>query len=221
MTQLSPARHDASIQWRGFRGEELDFIAEYASPRSFAKGSIIISEGDEALALYVILSGELKVYTTTHCGKEIILRVLGPGDYFGELTLFDDASRSASVKANEACELLAVPKGRLAECLAARPQLYPKLLRDVSSMVRRTTDDLKRVASMDVYQRVAKLLLELATRQGDDLVVSQRFTQQELANRVCASREMVSRVLQGLVAGGYITLERRQVTIRKKLPDKW
>jgi CRP/FNR family cyclic AMP-dependent transcriptional regulator len=221
MTQPSSTRPQPSAKWAGFCGEELGFIAEYASPRSYAKGCVIISEGDEALALYVILSGELRVYTTTHCGKEIILRVLGAGDYFGELTLFDDATRSASVKATEACELLALPKGKLAECLALRPQLYAKLLRDVSFMVRRTTDDLKRVASMDVYQRVVKLLLELATRQGDDLVVAQRLTQQELANRVCASREMVSRVLQGLVAGGYITLDRRQVTIRKKLPEKW
>jgi CRP/FNR family cyclic AMP-dependent transcriptional regulator len=147
--------------------------------------------------------------------------VLGPGDYFGELTLFDDATRSASVQATEPCELLALPKAKLAECLGARPKLYAKLLKDVSSMVRRTTDELKRVASMDVYQRVANLLLELATRQGDVLVVAGRCTQQEIANRVCASREMVSRVLQGLVAGGYITLDRRQITIKRKLPEKW
>jgi CRP/FNR family cyclic AMP-dependent transcriptional regulator len=221
MTQLSSPRHARSTAWPGFCGEELDFIAEYASPRTFAKGSVIISEGDEALALYVVVSGELKVYTTTHSGREITLRVLGPGDYFGELTLFDDATRSASVQATEPCELLALPKAKLSECLGARPKLYAKLLKDVSSMVRRTTDELKRVASMDVYQRVANLLLELATPQGDELVVAGRFTQQEIANRVCASREMVSRVLQGLVAGGYITLDRRQITIKRKLPQKW
>src|SRR6195256_5605826 len=164
MTQQTSPVHARSTAWPGFRGEELDFIAEYASPRTFAKGSIVISEGDEALALYVVVSGELNVYTTTHSGREITLRVLGPGDYFGELTLFDDATRSASVQATEPCELLALPKAKLAECLGARPKLYAKLLKDVSSMVRRTTDELKRVASMDVYQRVANLLLELATR---------------------------------------------------------
>jgi CRP/FNR family cyclic AMP-dependent transcriptional regulator len=221
MTQLSSTPEAPSSPWAGFCGEDLDSVIEYATPRAFARGSIIISEGDEALALYVVLSGKLKVYTTTHGGKEIILRVLVPGDYFGELTLFDDAPRSASVKANEACQLLILPKGKLRECLARRPQLYSKLLRDVSFMVRRTTDDLKRVASMDVYQRVAKLLLELATPRGDELVVEQRLTQQDLADRICASREMVSRVLQGLIAGGYITLDRRKITIRKKLPEKW
>jgi CRP/FNR family cyclic AMP-dependent transcriptional regulator len=221
MMHLAPTLPGPSAACAAFSGDDWDFMTEHATPRSFAKGSIIISEGDEALALYVVVTGELKVYTTTQGGKEIILRVLGPGDYFGELTLFDDAPRSASVKASAACQLLVLSKGRLADCLARRPQLYSKLLRDVSVMVRRTTDELRRVASMDVYQRIAKLLLELATRQGDDLVVAQRLTQQELANRVCASREMVSRVLQGLVAGGYITIERRQITIRRRFPEKW
>ena len=129
MTQQTSPVHARSTAWPGFRGEELDFIAEYASPRTFAKGSIVISEGDEALALYVVVSGELNVYTTTHSGREITLRVLGPGDYFGELTLFDDATRSASVQATEPCELLALPKAKLAECLGARPKLYAKLLK--------------------------------------------------------------------------------------------
>lgn len=205
----------------GFCGEELELIADHATPRAFAKGSVVISEGDEALALYVIVSGRVKVYTTTHDGKEIILRLHGPGEYFGELTLLDGSTRSASVKAIEACKLLVLPKGKFVECSASHPQLYLKLLRDLSSRVRQLTDELKQVASMDVYQRVTKLLLDLAIRQDGRLVVTQRLTQQELANRICASREMVSRVLQGLVAGGYITLDRRQIVINKKLPEKW
>jgi CRP/FNR family cyclic AMP-dependent transcriptional regulator len=221
MAQPSPIGHEPSTPPGAFRGEELDFIAGYATPRTYAKGSVVISEGDDALALYVILSGELKVFTTTHDGRDITLRVLGPGDYFGELTLFDEAPRSASVKANGACRLLVLPKSKLAECLANTPQLYAKLLRDVSAMVRRTTDELKRVASMDVYQRVVKLLLDLATPMGDVLLVTHPLTQQEIASRVCASREMVSRVLQGLVTGGYISRDGGRIAIKKKLPHKW
>jgi len=104
---------------------------------------------------------------------------------------------------------------------ASHPQIYLRLLKDLSARVRQLTDELKRVASMDVYQRVTKLLLELATWENDTLVVAQKLTQQDLANRICASREMVSRVLQDLVAGGYITLDRRQIVIKKKLPEKW
>lgn len=207
--------------WAGFSGDDLELIARHATPRTFAKGSVVISEGDEALALYVIVSGRVKVYTTTHDGKEIILRLHGPGEYFGELTLLDGATRSASVNAIEPCKLLVLPKSKFVECSANHPQLYLKLLKDLSSRVRQLTDELKQVASMDVYQRVTKLLLDLAVREQDRLVVTQRLTQQELANRICASREMVSRVLQGLVTGGYITLDRKQIVINKKLPEKW
>ena len=202
-------------------GEELDFIAAQATPRSFPKGSVVICEGDEALGLYVIVSGRVKVFTTTHDGKEIILRLLGPGQYFGELTLLDGGTRSASVKATESCKLLVLSKSKFAEYSASHPELYLKLLKDLSARIRQLTDELTRVASMDVYQRVRKLLLELATWHEDKLMVTQRLTQQELANRICASREMVSRVLQGLATGGYISLDRRQIVINKKLPEKW
>jgi CRP/FNR family cyclic AMP-dependent transcriptional regulator len=205
----------------GVWGEELDYIEEFATRRSFAKDSIIINEGDEALALYVVLSGRLKVFTTTQAGKEIILKLAGPGDYFGELALLDGAPRSASVKVIEPCELFVLPRAKLHAWLAKYPHFHAKLLKNLSGTVRQTTDELKRIASMDVYQRIAKLLRDLATADGDRLVVHQRLTQQDLANRICASREMVSRVLQGLVAGGYITLDRRQIIINKKLPERW
>jgi CRP/FNR family cyclic AMP-dependent transcriptional regulator len=202
-------------------GEELDYLEEFATRRSFAKDSIIINEGDEALALYVVQSGRLKIFITTEAGKEIILKLAGPGDYFGELAMLDGAPRSASVKAIEPCELLVLPRAKLHAWLAKYPHFHAKLLKDLSLTVRQTTDELKRIASMDVYQRIAKLLRDLATEDGDRLVVHQRLTQQELANRICASREMVSRVLQGLVVGGYITLDRRQIVINKKLPERW
>ena len=205
----------------GLHGEELDLLARYGTRRTFAKGSVVVSEGDEALAFYVILSGAAKVFTLTDEGKEIVLRILGPGDYFGELTLLDGGARSASVMAAETCELLIVPRAQFAECWTSFPQICRNLLHHLSSRVRQLTDELKRVASMDVYQRLATLLLELATRQGDRLVVQHRFTQQELANRVCASREMVNRILQALVAGGYISIDQRRIVILKKLPRRW
>ena len=205
----------------GFHGEELELIAAHGTRRTFAKGSVVVSEGDEALAFYVIVSGAAKVFTITDEGKEIVLRMLGPGDYFGELTLLDGGARSASVMATEACSLLIVPRAKFAECWADFPQICRNLLQQLSTRVRQLTDELKRVASMDVYQRLVTLLLELATRQGDDLVVQHRLTQQDLANRVCASREMVNRILHDLVAGGYIRIEQRQIVILRKLPRRW
>jgi CRP/FNR family transcriptional regulator, cyclic AMP receptor protein len=205
----------------GFREEEIDLISNYGTRRTFAKGAVIISEGDEALAFYVILSGRAKVYTTTGEGREIILRLLGPGEYFGELTLLDGETRSASVMATEPCNLLVLSRKKFAECWGNYPQIYLKLLKDLSARVRQLTDELKRIASMDVYQRITKLLMDLATRQGDTLIVNQRLTQQDLANRICASREMVNRILQDLVAGGYINFDHRQIVIKKKLPEKW
>lgn len=203
-----------------FSSEDLELLSQYGVRRSFAKGSVIISEGDEALAFYVILSGRAKVYMITAADKEIILRLLGPGEYFGELTLLDGETRSASIMATEACNLLVLSKSKFAECWASYP-IHLKLLKDLSARVRQLTDELKRIASMDVYQRVTRLLLDLATRENETLVVTQRLTQQDIANRICASREMVSRILQELVAGGYITLDRRQIVIKKRLPEKW
>lgn len=205
----------------GFHGEELALIAHYGTRRTFAKGTVVVSEGDEALAFYIILGGTAKVFTITDEGKEIILRLLGPGDYFGELTLLDGAARSASVMATATCNLLIVSRAKFAECWASCPQIYRKLLQQLSYRIRQLTDELKRVASMDVYQRLAKLLLELATRHGDSLIVRQRLTQQDLASRICASREMVNRILQDLVAGGYIAVEHRQIVIKRKLPQRW
>jgi CRP/FNR family cyclic AMP-dependent transcriptional regulator len=203
-----------------FSSEDLELISQHGVRRSFAKGLVIISEGDEALAFYVILSGRAKVYMTA-VDKEIILRLLGPGEYFGELTLLDGETRSASIMATEACNLLVLSKRKFAECWENYPHIHLKLLKDLSSRVRQLTDELKCVASMDVYQRITRLLLDLATRENETLVVTQRLTQQDIANRIGASREMVSRTLQVLVTGGYITLDRQQIVIKKKLPKKW
>ena len=217
----TPRSPERAPTCNGLSSEELELIASHAMARTFQKGAVIVSEGDEALALYVIVGGRVKVYTSTDEGKEIILRLLEAGEYFGELTLLDGATRSASVMATEPCTLLVLPKNKFADCWLSCPQLYLRLVKDLSTRVRQLTEDLKRVGSMDVYQRLRRLLLELATPHNETLVVAQRFTQQDLANRICASREMVSRIFRDLVAGGYITLDRRQIVINKKLPEKW
>lgn len=125
------------------------------------------------------------------------------------LTLLDGETRSASIMTTEACNLLVLSKRKFAECWADYPHIHLKLLKDLSSRVRQLTDELKCVASMDVYQRVTRLLLDLATRENETLVVTQRLTQQDIANRIGASN------------GGYITLDRQQIVIKKKLPKKW
>jgi len=202
-------------------GKDVEAIAGHGITRTFRKGCVVISEGDEALALYILMSGRAKVYTTTDEGKEIILRLLEPGQYFGELTLLDGATRSASVMATEACSMLVLQKSKFTDCWLTRPELCLKLLKHLSGRVRELTEDLKRVGSMDVYQRLRGLLLDLATQHGKRLVVTQRLTQQDLGNRICASREMVSRIFRELAAGGYITLDGRQIVINRALPERW
>ena len=198
----------------------LEEIGGLAVTRTYAKNAIIVSEGDETDSLYVLLSGRVKVFLCDAAGKEVTLNQLGPGEYFGEITL-DGGPRSASVVALEATRCAVVKRGELLALVERRPQFALHMVRKLAHRVRALSEDVRSLALMDVYGRVARLLLELAEENEGRLVIREALTHKDIASRVGASREMISRIFSDLSDGGYVRKEGGELVIVRKPPPRW
>ncbi|MEX0959062.1 MAG: Crp/Fnr family transcriptional regulator [Burkholderiales bacterium] len=198
----------------------VDMLAEQAVVKTFAKNTIVIQEGDHSDHLYIILSGRVKVFLSDDTGKEVLLSVQGPGEYFGEMVL-DDGPRSASVMTTEPTRLAMVSREQFRAYLLLHPDVAMDLILSLIRRVRILTRAVGNLAMLDVYGRVARLLLDLAVEEEGVLVVGEKLTQQDMANRVGASREMVNRILRDLKSGGYIRQEFDRIVISKKPPLPW
>lgn len=196
-------------------------LAELATEKRYPKGAIIISEGDDAQSVYIVASGKVKIYLVSETGRELVLEQCGPGEYFGEIALLDDAPRSASVTVLEPCELLAVSRQAFQSLVASRPELAEGVIEQLAQRVRVLTNRVRSFALGDAYGRLVATLMSLAKPQDGVWVIEEQITHYELANMVGASREMVSRVFRDLRTGGYVTVENRQITILRKLPRSW
>ena len=199
-------------------------IAARGGVRRYPAQTVLVHEDDRSDSLYIIVEGRVKIYGSSPNGREIVYNTHGPGEYFGEMTL-DGGPRSASVMTLEPCECIVVPGAEVREFLATHPDFAMHLIIKLIGLVRRSTHNVKRLALEDVYSRVARLLNELAVpMEGGspgDRIVAERLTQQDIADRVGSSREMVSRIFTQLTQGGYVTLDKRQIVLRKKLPAGW
>ncbi len=205
----------------GLDGSALALLEQHATIRTYPKNTIVINEGDDANALFVVLEGQVKVFLSNEEGKEIIINMQGPGEYFGELALLDSSQRSASVMTTEKSKLAFLSKADFQRVLAEHSDIALNLIKALTGRVRVLSENVKNLALLDVYGRVAKTLLGLATDHDGQLIVEKRLTQQDIANHVGASREMVARIMKDLVQGGYITVTRDQITINEKLPDRY
>lgn len=196
-------------------------IASRGQARSFPKNAVIINEGDRGDSVFVILSGRVKVYVSDHEGREMVLDLYGAGDYVGEMSL-DGQPRSASVMTLEPTVCSVVTRDALREAIAKNPDVAMALIARLIERARIATDNVKNLALMDVYGRVARLLLSLAKEQPDGkLVVPEKMTQQDIADRVGASRDMISRIFKDLTVGGYVSVVDRVITINRKPPQRW
>lgn len=196
-------------------------LAQVAIRKKFLRNTVLLSEGDITDSLYVIVSGKVKTIINDENGREIILSISGPGEYFGEMALIDGEPRSATIVTREPCQFLIFSKEDLREVLRTTPDMIFTLLKGLVSRLRETDKKIESLALMDVYGRVAQLLTRMAEPQGDLLVVQEPLTHQEIANMVGASREMVSRILNELIRGDYISVEKKVITLHKKLPYSW
>jgi CRP/FNR family cyclic AMP-dependent transcriptional regulator len=196
-------------------------LARGGQVRSMARNTVFIDEGDKGDSLFVILSGRVKVFVADADGREMVLDIHGPGDYVGELAL-DGRPRAASVMAMEPTVCSVLTRDALRTAIVANPDLAMNLIGTLIERLRIATEKVRNLALMDVYGRVARLLLSLAVEQPDGrMVVPERLTQQDIADRVGASRDMVSRIFKDLTTGGYVTVLDRQITIKRKPPARW
>lgn len=204
----------------GLSPEALAKIESRAVARNYPRNAVVISEGDEATSMFIIVTGSVKVYHTEADGKETILNTQGPGQHFGELALVDDAPRSASVMTQEPSRLLVLSKAAFKDCLEESPEIGYHLVQALARQVRRLTETVN-MMGRDVYGRIRTLLESLAIERDGILVIEQAMTQQDIGNRIASSREMVSRVFKELKSGGYIEEQDKRIIIRKKLPLNW
>ncbi len=200
---------------------DLDLLSGRSTTKIYPKNRVLINEGDESDALYVILKGKVKVFIGDEDGKEVTLSIQGQGEYFGELALMDGQPRSASVVTMEPSRFAIISKVDFQRCLVEHPEIAIQLIQALSKRIRILTENVRNMALLDVYGRVAHQLLGMATQQGETLVIEQKLTHQDIANLVGASREMVSRIMKDLIAGGYIGIKNKKITINHKLPLSW
>ena len=207
--------------FEGVAEAELHALAQCTVTRSYPKQAIIVSEGDDTDSLYLILAGRVKVYLSDEAGKELILAIKGPGQYFGEMVL-DSQPRSASVMTLEPSQFAILSRADFKAFLLRHAEVALQLIENLIRVARGLTHNVRSLAMLDVYGRVARILLELAVDQGDGkLVIPEKLTQKDIAARVGASREMINRILRDLTTGGYVTLEGGRITINKAPPARW
>lgn len=192
-------------------------VAEQGRITRFAKGTLIIREGERGDTLFVILAGRVKVYSNNREGKELILDVHGPGETVGEMAL-DEGLRSASVVTLEATTCSLVSRDKVRQYVAANPDFALQLIAKLIQRTRTAVENVKRLALLDVYGRLTVLLTSLTPQPSGVGALSERMSQQELADRVGASRDMVSRVLHQLARDGYLEIRSRRIIVLKTLP---
>lgn len=202
----------------GLNDEEIALLEQHAATRTYGANTIVINEGDEAVSLYVIVSGLVKVFLADEKGKEIVINIQGEGEYFGELALIDEAPRSASVMTMEKSRFMIIRRVDFRAVLEKHPRMATALMESLAGRVRLLSENVRSLALLDVYGRLAKTLLSLAEEQDGRLVIPQKLTQQEIASRIGSSREMVARILKDLTTGGYISIENRHIIINERLP---
>src|SRR6185369_9641749 len=198
---------------------ELDLVRAVATEKTYPKNAVVLTEGEAGDSLYMIQAGKVKVFIGDEEGREIILKILGPGSFFGEMSMIDKQPRSASVTTLESSTFLVMSHAAFEKCIEQVPRIATVVMRILAQRVREADKKIGTLALMDVYGRVASTLLELAVVDNGKLMVGEKLSQQELANMVGASREMVNRILKDLSDRGFISVESKSITIiNRELP---
>jgi CRP/FNR family cyclic AMP-dependent transcriptional regulator len=197
----------------GLDETQLKVLARMMVRTSFGRNATIICAGDPTDSLFIVINGRLKVLMSDEQGREVILSLLGPGEFFGEMGLLDDSPRSASVVTQEPCELLSITKTDFKRSLAENFDLSLMVMRGLVKRLREADRKISSLALMDVYGRVARLLLEMADDIDGEKVIVRKLSKQDIAKMIGASREMVSRVMKDLQLGGYIEVRGRSIVL--------
>jgi CRP/FNR family transcriptional regulator, cyclic AMP receptor protein len=203
-----------------FGEQHIDALVTLGVIRSYPKNTVLFQEGDQSDQLYVVLAGKLKVFLADENGKEVVVDLLRPKQYFGEMAL-DAGPRSASVMTEEASKLAVIQREDFRRFLVETPEAAFALIVTLIRRARHLTRAVGNLALLDVYGRVARLLIDNASEESGQLVVTEKVSQQEISERIGSSREMVSRILSDLKAGGYISIDNGRIVIKQNLPKRW
>ena len=184
---------------------QAESVADGVVKRRFKRGEAIVEQGKKSNALSIILTGRARVITTDTRGREVILATMHPGDYVGEMSLIDNEPHSATVRAEVQTDALILGQQEFARCLPENSSMTYAVLRGLVQRLRHADRKIESLALMDVYGRVARALLEFATKDAEgNAVIRDKVSRQDLAKMVGASREMVSRVMKDLEERGFI-----------------
>lgn len=204
----------------GMEPADLDVIASQTVIKKFPKNTVILGQGDDTDSLYVIVKGKVDVFLHNDKGKEIIINTLGESESFGELAPLGGIPRQASIITTEESTFGIISRKVFMDTLLARPTISMRIIDLLISRIQDLTEEVSSLALEDVYNRVVRVLYKHAEEVGEKLI-TEKLTQQDIASRVGATREMVHRILKELKTGGYISIEGKHITIEKKLPPGW
>src|SRR5215831_4211027 len=197
--------------------EELQQIATVVREQHYKKHTTIVHVDDPGNALYILKSGLVKVTIEDHDGYEMILRILYPTDFFGDMSLLDGMPRSATVTTQEPSEVLTVSREPFLSIIEKSPKILLKIAAVVSMRLRKTNELIHSLAFFDVYGKVARVLLNLAAERGrateQGTVIDMRLTQQELAELAGMTRETMARTLREFQQAGVIRVESGIISI--------
>ena len=204
---------------------ELAQIAAVAKTRHYAKDDVIFHADESGDVFCLIRDGQVKVTMISPEGKEIILSLLGPGDFFGEMALLDDEPRSATVVATEPLDLVTIWRSDFLTILQENFSIAKKIFAELSRRLRSASNRIESLATMDVYGRLARFFLELAQDGGKELdngyVAVTRPTHQAIANMIGTSRETVSRLIHDLMRQNLLLSEGKTIYLRKTALDQF
>ncbi|RTL50400.1 MAG: Crp/Fnr family transcriptional regulator [Rhodocyclaceae bacterium] len=179
-------------------------IARVASLRHAPRGNVVLREGDRTDSIYFVVNGSLKVSVSDDEGREVILSILGPGELFGEMGVLDNNPRSATVTATHSSDLVTIAKADFQSCLMGNFDVSIFIMRGLAQRLRQADRKIESLALMDVFGRVARLLLDLSEDVDGKRIVKKKLTKQDIAKMIGASREMVSRVMTDLRGQGLL-----------------
>ena len=179
-------------------------IAKVALLRHAPRGTVVVREGDRTDNIYFVVNGNLKVSVSDDEGREVILSILGPGELFGEMGVIDNNPRSATITATNSSDLVTISKADFQACLLDNFDVSLFIMRGLAQRLRQADRKIESLALMDVYGRVARLLLDLSEDEDGKRVVRKKLTKQDIAKMIGASREMVSRVMTDLRGQGLL-----------------
>jgi CRP/FNR family cyclic AMP-dependent transcriptional regulator len=204
---------------------ELASIAAVAKTRRYAKDDAVFHADEIGDVFYLIREGQVKVTMTSPEGKEIILSILAAGDFFGEMALFDNEPRSATVIAIEPLEVVSIWRTDFLHILSENFSITQKVLGELSKRLRNASNRIESLATMDVYGRLARFFLDLARQSGkvldNEYVAVIRPTHQAIANMIGTSRETVSRLIHDLMKQNLLLSEGKTIYLRKSALDQF